>query len=384
MLTSTCYTFVTDKAITQLSFCISWYPRVPGGWNPKDYDGITNFTVDTYELWRPDIEVFNHVEFPQLFTENSYFIVLDSSGVLEWCPRGRAVVNCDTDMSHFPHDEHECSLLIGSATYDYDKLKLEPSLIQEPEDLQLNKRPISSNWQLIETGFQLVKGEHNDYFDYACKLRLRVRRRFSLHLYTFSLTLFCCAALTVMFCWLPLSDERRFQLALLSVIVNLFLMIRYSDTLQHSTSTPWGLRFAGDLMLFTCCMLVLQMLCLALEDALVPFATHPVVDQFLSTTIVSTYILSDRHVLLEDEDNDHGQVDSAEVAGSGFREADYESGPFGGVAPSPARITTETTVVSEVNEKWRDLLVALMRICVTAFLIGYAFTYYVLDRYGVF
>ncbi|OQR72994.1 neuronal acetylcholine receptor subunit alpha-10-like [Tropilaelaps mercedesae] len=374
-----------NEAVTQLSMCLNWVAETLT-WDPADYNGLRGMTVSAYEIWLPDIEIYNHIDFSQKnFDRYSRRAYVSANGTVEWCPEIKSTVSCDTDMSHFPHDSHGCVLLIGSATYNFEQLRLKPELIRD-HDLS-GKLVRSSNWEMRDVKFELVKGDQNDYYDYALHLTLHVSRRFSLHLYSFTLPLFVCAILTLIFCWLPLAAERRFHLAILSVVLNMYLMVRYSDTLRHSTRTPWGLRFASDLMLFTCLMIVVQILCLALEDAMVPFAAHPIVDRFLATTFVSTYVLNDRLVLINEEEF---QSDGEEntVAGGGEPNDPFsmtEPGRSDGSAQTqPEAIMEETTKMTSANQKWREFLIAIMRISVTVFLFGYAFTYYILNRLFVF
>lgn len=377
--------------------CFSWTAEVLA-WDPSKYNGLSNITIFTSEAWRPDIEIFNHVDFYDQSLSPT-IMLLQANGSVEWCPQIKATVSCDTDMSHFPHDSHTCVLLVGSSTYTYEELKLEPRLIRDS-----TKQSASSNWQVTQIWFTLDKGrETEDYYDYALQFVIRASRRFSLHRYSFTLPLFTCAILTFMFCWTPLTNEKRFHLGLVSVVLNMYLMIRYSDTLRHSTSTPWGLRFAGDLMLFTCCMITLQILCLALEEVLVPFAAYPVVERLLSTTFVSSYVLNERLVLINEEELDSdAEIDDADVVapveangGDSSKEAGDEPASTsekssGKVAEENNRLQPESQLVEEtvqmtsVNESWRKLLVVSMRISVTVFLTGYAMTYYALDLYEGF
>ncbi|XP_022702062.1 acetylcholine receptor subunit alpha-like isoform X1 [Varroa jacobsoni] len=375
-----------NEAATQLSMCFSWCAEILA-WDPSAYNGLSNITVYTTEIWRPDVDIFNHVDF-QVPYFSSTIMFLYANGTVEWCPQVKSLVSCDTDMSHFPHDEHVCVLLIGSSTYTYEELRLEPRLVFDYNPLRKSVR--SSNWELKGASLTLVKGsETEDYYDYALQLAIHVSRRFSLHRYGFTLPLFTCAILTFLFCWIPLTNDKRLHLGLLSVVLTMFLMIRYSDTLRHSISTPWGLRFAGDLVLFTCIMITLQILCMALEDCSVPFATHPMIDRFLNTTFISAYVLNERSLLI----NEEGLGPDAEMDGAAVDPASREDRSSNDPSTSDPKkenesssgqfqpeITSnnETMQLTCVNQSWQNLLVATMRISVTIFFFSYAFTYYVL------
>lgn len=361
---------ISDEAVTQLKMCFSWYAETLT-WDPAKYNGLNNLTVSAYEIWLPDVEVFNHVDFTREINYHIYKVRLSSDGMANWCPKVQSTVSCDTDMTHFPHDTHGCVLLIGSATYNFEQIKLKPVLIRDHEVSKSLVR--SSNWDIKNVTFQVVKGRVSiDYYDYALHLTIIVKRRFSLHLFSFTLPLFTCAILTFIFCWLPLDDQKRFHLGLLSLILNVYLMTRYSDTLRHSTNTPWGLRFAGDLILFTCSMIVLQILCLTLEDVLIPFATHPSIDRFLSSTFVSSFVLNDHLILVNEEECDTEDTSSQPPPDATQMEV------------SPRKITEHSTKIGRVNENWRNLLVVIMRISVTLFLFIYAFVYFILDRMFIF
>ncbi|TMW50859.1 hypothetical protein DOY81_004046 [Sarcophaga bullata] len=87
-------------------------------WNPQSYNNLSRINVSTKRVWVPDLEFYNNApdKFIQMHTKN--FVTVKSDGVVFWSDTIEAQFFCSTDMTNWPHDKHECTLSLGSWTFD--------------------------------------------------------------------------------------------------------------------------------------------------------------------------------------------------------------------------------------------------------------------------
>jgi len=75
-------------------------------------------------LWIPDIEVFNAIEFgPGSFSNTmrnkDHAAIVYSTGDVIWIPPVNGKVQCnDPEFAHWPWGEYDCSIVMGSWTFD--------------------------------------------------------------------------------------------------------------------------------------------------------------------------------------------------------------------------------------------------------------------------
>ncbi|XP_034031530.1 neuronal acetylcholine receptor subunit alpha-7-like [Thalassophryne amazonica] len=126
-------------------------------WNMSDYPGVTNVRFPDYQIWRPDILLYNSADerFDATFHTN---ILVNSSGYCQYLPPGIFKSTCYINVRWFPFDVQRCDLKFGSWTYGGWSL-----------DLQMVHADITGyiangEWDLVE-----VPGRRNERFYDCCK-----------------------------------------------------------------------------------------------------------------------------------------------------------------------------------------------------------------------
>ena len=87
-------------------------------WNPQAYNNLSRINISTKRVWVPDLEFYNNApdKFIQMHAKN--FVTVKNDGIVFWFDTIEAQFFCSTDMSNWPHDKHECTLSLGSWTFD--------------------------------------------------------------------------------------------------------------------------------------------------------------------------------------------------------------------------------------------------------------------------
>lgn len=124
-------------------------------WEPNDYDGISVIRVFTNRLWVPDVTVYNSVtkkDNEWAHSSKTRNALVYSNGDVLWVPATSLQVYCDLDMTYYPYDEHTCSLVFGSWTYDGFLLdvQLEPKT-EAAQSLDLSDMRNNTEWTVYST-----------------------------------------------------------------------------------------------------------------------------------------------------------------------------------------------------------------------------------------
>lgn len=93
-------------------------------WNSSQY-GLGFLSVDSDQVWIPDLELFNAASLPEIYTLKGG-IMLYSDGSLMWSRPGIFKFSCSLQLKQFPYDSQECTMTFGSWIYDNQKIHIQP------------------------------------------------------------------------------------------------------------------------------------------------------------------------------------------------------------------------------------------------------------------
>ncbi|XP_060635365.2 acetylcholine receptor subunit alpha [Anolis sagrei] len=86
-------------------------------WNPEDYGGVKQIRIPSEDIWRPDLVLYNNADGD--FAINKFTkILLNYTGHITWTPPAIFKSYCEIIVTHFPFDEQNCSMKLGTWTYD--------------------------------------------------------------------------------------------------------------------------------------------------------------------------------------------------------------------------------------------------------------------------
>ncbi|XP_050398826.1 neuronal acetylcholine receptor subunit beta-4 isoform X2 [Patella vulgata] len=90
-------------------FVITWTDELLR-WNPNDYSGIVEITVQQKEIWFPDLYASNCIQGYQEFGSDDLRLYVNNSGTVDWEPSFTLSTSCVVDVSLFPVDVQICNI----------------------------------------------------------------------------------------------------------------------------------------------------------------------------------------------------------------------------------------------------------------------------------
>ncbi|PWA23086.1 hypothetical protein CCH79_00002011, partial [Gambusia affinis] len=92
-------------------------------WNESNYHGIQVIRVPYNTVWLPDIVLENNIDgqFDVAYYAN---VLISSDGWMYWLPPAIYRSTCAIEITYFPFDYQNCTLVFRSQTYSYNELDL--------------------------------------------------------------------------------------------------------------------------------------------------------------------------------------------------------------------------------------------------------------------
>uniref|UniRef100_A0A3Q3JH05 Neurotransmitter-gated ion-channel ligand-binding domain-containing protein n=1 Tax=Monopterus albus TaxID=43700 RepID=A0A3Q3JH05_MONAL len=94
-------------------------------WNPEDYGGITRIRVPSTDIWRPDLVLYNNADGDFAIVHETK-VLLEYTGMITWKPPAIFKSYCEIIVLHFPFDLQNCSMKLGTWTYDGNLVVVNP------------------------------------------------------------------------------------------------------------------------------------------------------------------------------------------------------------------------------------------------------------------
>ncbi|KAK7901557.1 hypothetical protein WMY93_018326 [Mugilogobius chulae] len=86
-------------------------------WNPDDYGGIKKVRVPSTDIWKPDLVLYNNADGDFAIIHETK-VLLEHNGMITWNPPAIFKSYCEIIVLHFPFDLQNCSMKLGTWTYD--------------------------------------------------------------------------------------------------------------------------------------------------------------------------------------------------------------------------------------------------------------------------
>ncbi|XP_039995706.1 acetylcholine receptor subunit alpha [Xiphias gladius] len=113
-------------------------------WNPDDYGGIRKIRIPSTDIWKPDLVLYNNADGDFAIIHETK-VLLEYTGKITWNPPAIFKSYCEIIVLHFPFDLQNCSMKLGTWTYDGLLVVINPD----------NDRPDLSNF--MESGEWVLK-----------------------------------------------------------------------------------------------------------------------------------------------------------------------------------------------------------------------------------
>ncbi|XP_053118877.1 acetylcholine receptor subunit beta isoform X2 [Hemicordylus capensis] len=104
-------------------------------WDPTHYQGITSIRIFSENVWRPDIVLLNNNDgtFDIALAVN---VLVSHDGIVQWQPPAIYRSSCSIQVTYFPFDWQNCTMVFRSYTYDSSEVNLLHPLKEDGEELK--------------------------------------------------------------------------------------------------------------------------------------------------------------------------------------------------------------------------------------------------------
>ncbi|PWA22494.1 hypothetical protein CCH79_00017322 [Gambusia affinis] len=113
-------------------------------WDPDAYGGIKKIRIPSTDIWKPDLVLYNNADGDFAIIHETK-VLLEHTGMITWNPPAIYKSYCEIIVLHFPFDLQNCSMKLGTWTYDGTLVIINPD----------NDRPDLSNF--MESGEWVLK-----------------------------------------------------------------------------------------------------------------------------------------------------------------------------------------------------------------------------------
>ncbi|XP_040604893.1 acetylcholine receptor subunit beta isoform X1 [Mesocricetus auratus] len=130
-------------------------------WDPAEHDGIDSLRITAESIWLPDVVLLNN-------NDGNFDVALDINAVVSfegsvrWQPPGLYRSSCSIQVTYFPFDWQNCTMVFSSYSYDSSEVSLKTGLGpdgQETQEIYIQEGTFIENgqWEIIHKPSRLIQ-----------------------------------------------------------------------------------------------------------------------------------------------------------------------------------------------------------------------------------
>ncbi|KAM9045217.1 acetylcholine receptor subunit beta-like isoform 3-T4 [Megaptera novaeangliae] len=130
-------------------------------WDPEEHEGIDSLRITAESVWLPDVVLLNNNDgnFDVALDIN---VVVSSDGSVRWQPPGIYRSSCSIQVTYFPFDWQNCTMVFSSYSYDSSEVSLQTGLGpdgQERQEVHIHEGTFIENgqWEIIHKPSRLIQ-----------------------------------------------------------------------------------------------------------------------------------------------------------------------------------------------------------------------------------
>ncbi|XP_064100637.1 neuronal acetylcholine receptor subunit alpha-7-like [Macrobrachium nipponense] len=231
-------------------------------WNPSEHSGINKLGYKPWKVWSPDFAVENVNRRYDKFLWSYDPIQVTSDGKVTYTPVEFYRYTCLFDMTYWPHDTHNCSLVIkswnhGKENLDFD-IKVTPTI-----DLTTRSTATGENikdWDISNVQVTKTTSKYPCCTDPFTDLRFSMifTRRGPAFTWTVKVPVVCLVLLTMGIFLLPPDAGEKFMLGgFIFFIAGLFLATTVQIISASPSHTPLLVQMAAQQLLLSALSMLL-------------------------------------------------------------------------------------------------------------------------------
>ncbi|KAK2489488.1 hypothetical protein MC885_011293 [Smutsia gigantea] len=244
-------------------------------WEPAEHEGIDSLRITAESVWLPDVVLLNN-------NDGNFDFALDinvevsSDGSLRWQPPGIYRSSCSIQVTYFPFDWQNCTMVFSSYSYDSSEVSLQTGLDpdgQEQQEVHIHEGTFIENgqWEIIHKPSRLIQppvdprgrgeGQHQEVTFY-----LIIRRKPLFYLVNVIAPCILITLLAIFVFYLPPDAGEKMGLSIFALLtLTVFLLLLADKVPETSLSVPIIIKYLMFTMVLVTFSVILSVVVLNLH-----------------------------------------------------------------------------------------------------------------------
>ncbi|KAG7163896.1 Neuronal acetylcholine receptor subunit alpha-6-like 2, partial [Homarus americanus] len=197
-------------------------------WDLSEHMDLDRLGMEPDQIWKPDLAVYNTVNEDFRLHKSQLPLLVYPDGSVMFEPPVHLHFTCVMDLTYWPHDTHNCSVMIGSWVHNGFMMDMEVT-------------SDTPKWEVVEA--KMARMTHH----YSCcnepyvamKVSLLLRRSAPAYAWSVKTPALCMCILTVVLFLLPPGAGEKLVFGGLCLILDLLFIAYTSNIVSHApTHTP--------------------------------------------------------------------------------------------------------------------------------------------------
>ncbi|XP_052783283.1 acetylcholine receptor subunit beta-like 1 [Mya arenaria] len=229
---------------TSMALVLMWNQDIIH-WNESDFGGADKFNIDARQIWTPDVNFQNRVDYGNIITDDadkSFKVTLMADGNVIWMIGGQLETSCTVDVSWYPFDNQECILKIATVTSIDPEIQLIPAV----RFVHINIEVPNSEWTINESPMY-KNALHKDRS--VLKVHITLTRKSLSYIMNTIIPVFILSFMNVLSFKIPLQNGERISYTVSLFLSFMVLLNMVSDSIPNVSNQVSGLQLFVSLQL---------------------------------------------------------------------------------------------------------------------------------------
>ncbi|XP_036985058.2 acetylcholine receptor subunit beta isoform X1 [Artibeus jamaicensis] len=244
-------------------------------WDPEEYEGIDLLRIKDQSVWLPDVVLLNNND-GNFGVALGINVVVASDGSVRWQPPGIYRSSCSIQVTYFPFDWQNCTMVFSSYSYDSSEVSLHTGLGpdgQERQEVHIHEGTFIENgqWEIIHKPSRLIQppvdprrggeGQHEEVTFY-----LIIRRKPLFYLVNVIAPCILITVLAIFVFYLPPDAGEKMGLSIFALLtLTVFLLLLADKVPETSLSVPIIVKYLMFTMVLVTFSVILSVVVLNLH-----------------------------------------------------------------------------------------------------------------------
>uniref|UniRef100_A0A4X2JVY6 Acetylcholine receptor subunit beta n=1 Tax=Vombatus ursinus TaxID=29139 RepID=A0A4X2JVY6_VOMUR len=244
-------------------------------WNPEEHEGIDSLRIASDSVWLPDVVLMNNND-GNFDVALNIHVLVTSDGSVHWLPPAIYRSSCSIQVTYFPFDWQNCTMVFSSYSYDSSEVSLSPGLDldgQQRNEIYIHEGNFIENgqWEIIHKSSRLndpsgegqggKEGERQNVTFY-----LIIRRKPLFYLVNVIIPCVLITLLAIFVFYLPPDAGEKMTLSIFALLtLTVFLLLLASKVPETSLAVPIIVKYLMFTMILVTFSVILSVVVLNLH-----------------------------------------------------------------------------------------------------------------------